>query len=70
MKLGDAVKIAKPKLYQQNLIDVVGIIVEHFPQRDPPYPPGKAICRVLWPDGSIDKTWRLCKELEVINESR
>ncbi len=68
MKVGDAVKIAKPKLYQQNMIDVVGIIVRVF--RGSPDSTSKPICRVFWSDGRIDKTWRMCKELEVISEGR
>lgn len=67
MKVGDAVKITKPKLYQQDLADEIGIVVKHFASKSPG---GKSICRVFWSCGKLDKTWRMCKELEVVSESR
>ena len=68
MKLGDVVRLKKPKLYQQGLVDVIGFIVDYFPQRDSAAHFRNHVCRVSWPDGSVDKTWRLCRELEVISE--
>jgi hypothetical protein len=66
MKIGDLVKITKPKAYQQSLSGETGVIVEHFHPRSPG---GKSICRVFWPGGKVDKAWRLCNELEIISES-
>jgi len=70
MKLGDVVKLKRPKLYQQDLVDVVGFIVEYFPRRGCSTGLDRNhVCRVSWPGGSIDKTWRLVRELEVISEA-
>jgi len=70
MRLGDAVKLEKPKLYQQDLVDAVGVVVEIYPHNRTPRGKAESICRVLWPSGTVDKTWRRCSELEVINEGR
>ena len=67
MKVGDAVKITKPKLYEESLVGLIGILVEQY---RPHSPGGKSICRIFWSDGVIDETWRLCHTLEVVSESR
>jgi hypothetical protein len=69
MKVGDAVKLKRIKVFQESLNGLIGIVVEHVPST-PSEVTGEDIARCLWPTGFIDKVWRKGSELEVISESR
>jgi hypothetical protein len=69
MKVGDAVKLKRIKVFQESLNGLAGIIVEFVPTT-PSEVTGEDICRVFWPTGFIDQVWRNGSELEVVNESR
>ncbi len=69
MKVGDAVKLKRIKVFQESLNGLVGIVVEFVPTT-PSEVTGEDIVRCLWPTGFIDQVWRKGSELEVISESR
>lgn len=67
MKIGDLVKLKKPKLFQKTLASLTGVIVEYYPAVGA-HRVKNNVCRVFWADTTpfVDKTWRLCSELEVV----